>query len=287
LRDYSFNYKSCKSMKYAAILLVLFLSTASRSQIVLEHLYENPEAFGLIKVDSNDWKYVCFNMHDTIQLYHLDHTLDRIIVLPSKSTQSLVIVAKNLFDLDGKYQCMTYTATYPASIQVFREDGTVIFRRDSAHLGSGGSSPRGIGMPIENQSGLIPTKNGTKMILWARDDKTYGRREIYSLPGKLPESSSSLAVNNPYRQQSLQFQLFAYPNPSRGRTRIAYELPLGVSQGEIVLSNEVGLEIRRFRVSNAFNDILIDQSNFVNGTYFYKLVTSRGESSAKAISIMR
>ncbi|MFI5202224.1 MAG: T9SS type A sorting domain-containing protein [Candidatus Kapaibacterium sp.] len=111
---------------------------------------------------------------------------------------------------------------------------------------------------------------------------------MYSLPGKLPHCTTTLsgvtpstAYADPYIPTS------AYPNPSSGRVRIAYQLPPGVSSGEIILTTEDGTEVKRYHVTSAFSDLLIQESDLPSGTYFYKLVTAKGESPVQAISIMK
>jgi hypothetical protein len=69
--------------------------------------------------------------------------------------------------------------------------------------------------------------------------------------------------------------------------RIAYELPLGVSSGEIVLLSEDGKEVKRYMVTNAFNDLLIEAPELPSGSYFYKLVTEKGESLVKKIALIK
>ena len=83
--------------------------------------------------------------------------------------------------------------------------------------------------------------------------------------------------------QELSLPTFAYPNPSSGQVRITYELPAGVQRGQIILLTEDGREVKRYQVTNAFNDLLIEESDLPNGSYFYKLVTDKGESQAKRI----
>gem|GEM_PF-3538982 len=79
----------------------------------------------------------------------------------------------------------------------------------------------------------------------------------------------------------------AYPNPSSGRVRIAYQLPPGVSFGEVILTQEDGTEMKRYRVTSAFSDLLIDGGDLPSGAYFYKLVTEKGGSPVRRIVIMK
>jgi len=79
----------------------------------------------------------------------------------------------------------------------------------------------------------------------------------------------------------------AYPNPSNGQIRIEYQLPEGVSTGELIITNIEGIEIKKYQVGNIFNEILIEKSDLPSGSYFYKLVTEKGESEARKIMILR
>src|SRR2546429_329520 len=75
----------------------------------------------------------------------------------------------------------------------------------------------------------------------------------------------------------------AYPNPSQSRVRIAYELPSGVTSGEIVLTASDGREVKRYHITNAFSDLLLEEGDLPSGSYFYNVVTARGESAAQRI----
>ena len=112
---------------------------------------------------------------------------------------------------------------------------------------------------------------------------SYETYEIYSLPGHLPGSSQMLSVNPNSQSNWPQMESIAYPNPSQGRVRIAYDLPSGVTSGEIVLTTSDGREVKRYHITNAFSDLLIEEGDLPSGSYFYKVVTARGESAAQRI----
>jgi hypothetical protein len=273
-------------MKFIALLLFVALATSSSyAQLVFEHAYPNPAAFGVVRVDSNEWRYVSFNGTDSIQIFDLTHSLERIIVFPNRGRSQLIVIAKNLFKLDGKYYCLLFGPPGANEfVVIYDEDGHTLFERDSAYF----SSDTKIGtLGDQNlRAGLVLTNAGMKMVLFKR---TEGKefREVYSLPGKLPGSTLGLKSDLFQTSGDFSLQTSAFPNPSRGRTRINYELPIGVTQGEIVLCNEAGFEVRRYQVTNAFSDLLIDGSGFPNGIYFYKLITAKGESGGQSFSIFR
>jgi hypothetical protein len=77
----------------------------------------------------------------------------------------------------------------------------------------------------------------------------------------------------------------AYPNPSNDRIRVEYILPEGVVTGEIIITDASGNEMKRYAVGNTFSNLLIERSELRSGIYFYKLVTSQGESNAKKLVV--
>ncbi|HEY6170793.1 MAG TPA: T9SS type A sorting domain-containing protein, partial [Candidatus Kapabacteria bacterium] len=110
--------------------------------------------------------------------------------------------------------------------------------------------------------------------------------EVYSLPGKLPTSNTKLSVTDaPTIISGSTPSTSAYPNPSNGKIRVAYSLPEGVTTGELVITSTDGREVKRYRVGNMFNDILIEKSELASGAYFYKLTSERGESEARKFVI--
>ena len=48
-----------------------------------------------------------------------------------------------------------------------------------------------------------------------------------------------------------------------------YHLPNGINEGEIVFYDINGKEIKRYRVDNTFNTLIINNSDLPAGTYLY------------------
>ena len=99
-----------------------------------------------------------------------------------------------------------------------------------------------------------------------------------------PQTAS--VVNSPAFYNEATFLTSAYPNPSSGPIHVSNELPAGVSHGEIILTSEDGREVRRYRVTAAFSDIVLQNSELESGSYFYTVVTDRGTSAAKRIVVV-
>lgn len=75
----------------------------------------------------------------------------------------------------------------------------------------------------------------------------------------------------------------AYPNPASSSTKIDYSLPSGVNNGEIVLYDIQGKEVKRFNVNSTFNTLMISTEDLQSGLYYYNLQTTQGISEAKKL----
>lgn len=269
-------------MKSFILAALLFAAIPLRAQITLEHTYGR--GIGLVEVDSGEWNYVATNGIDTITIYHLDHSLDHYIVIPkfapdtSKSYNSLLIIAKGLF---GKDSSFGYEIKHGSSdnLHIFSETGEPLFQCNGCGFGQYYQTYPHYFNFLFTYEGFKSTSTGTKMLIGYNSIV-----EVYSLPGRLPSSSQMLTVGGDPSNANYALTLsMAYPNPSSGRVRIAYELPSGVQSGEILLTTSDGREVKRYHITNAFNDLLIEGCDLPSGSYFYKLVTERGESAARRI----
>jgi hypothetical protein len=134
---------------------------------------------------------------------------------------------------------------------------------------------------------IIGTERGVKMLVEHFGTKGELYITIHGLPGKLPGGTERSGVNSPTIISGNSLPTSAYPNPSNGQMRIEYKLPEGVTTGEIVITSADGIEVKRYRVGNIFNDLLIGKSDLASGTYLYKLVTDKGESEVKKLVVLR
>ncbi len=101
-----------------------------------------------------------------------------------------------------------------------------------------------------------------------------GPYEFGSTPTGIPNNNSNTLISN------------AYPNPSNGITRISFTLPEGISNGEIVLFDLSGQEVKRFGVNNSADHILISANEFSAGIYYYRLQTASHNSEAKKLIVI-
>jgi sugar lactone lactonase YvrE len=82
-------------------------------------------------------------------------------------------------------------------------------------------------------------------------------------------------------------QINMYPNPAKNETTVAYDLPQGVTTADLVFYNITGQEVKRFKVSNAFKDILISTADLEAGTYYYQLQAAGANSAGKKMIIIK
>ena len=282
-------------MKSVITALLLFTAATSQAQIKLEQSYLNYDntqnrgarwELGLIEVDSGDFKYINFNLHDSIYIYNLDHSLDRIIIVPVDTSLKglhIACISKRLFNTDDAYEYLLQNFN-PNVMKVFNEQGDVLFGCTACAPYTAGNYT---GDVVEQPSSIVSTPTGVKFLVeYYETNKWFV--SVFGLPGKLPHGRTSLAAGNPSVAAGLNpASASAYPNPSDGQFRIEYKLPEGVSGGELLITDMNGREVKKYEVGNIFTDILIDRSDLASGSYLYKLITSKGESAATRIVVLK
>ncbi len=282
-------------MKYYILLLLVLVTASSKAQITPEHTYNTANGYykGIVQVDSGMSKYVFYNGYDSVSIYNLDHSLDRVIQLPIKTDDStfstLGQISRHLFDPDDGYECLIMTQRgQQYSIKIYRENGDILFGCVSCQLTRNDAGTYGINAATGSLAAITNTEHGAKMMVDYYDGLYVFQTVIFSLPGKVPGGANRLSVVEPPSVVSGNtFSTSAYPNPSNGETRISYKLPLGESTGELVILTTDGIEVKRYKVGYGFNDILVEKGDLSSGSYFYKLVTDKGESEVKNLIILK
>jgi hypothetical protein len=281
-------------MKYFIVLLLVLMTASSKAQITPEHTYNTANyQRAIVQVDSGVSRYVLYNGYDSVSIYNLDHSLDRVIQLPVKQDDStfnlLGQISRRLFDPDEGYECLIITGGYrQPSITIYRENGEIIFGCVSCQLTRNDAGTYGINAATGSLAAITNTEHGAKMMVDYYNGNYVFQTVIFSLPGKLPGSAVRLGVVEPPSVVSgNNFPTSAYPNPSNGQMRISYSLLSGETTGELVIISTDGVEVKRYKVGEGFNDILVEKSDLSSGSYFYKLVTEKGESEVKRLVILK
>jgi hypothetical protein len=144
---------------------------------------------------------------------------------------------------------------------VFREDGTLIFMRDStiAPYGFGEFSGSYVVRPVVN------TNEGTKLFLAKLDNSgLYSTLDVYSLCGIWPQDVGEI---NTYNQISMQI----YPNPMSGLIHFKYKLNSNLINYKLTICNSNSEIVKIIELSSFSNEFILENSNLPSGIYFYSL----------------
>jgi hypothetical protein len=281
------------TMKALFLLVFLFVFSfgASQAQITLEANYPIANSnFNVLRFGLAGDKYVYVkDSAKVIEIYSLNHTLEKSFSIPSfivSDFWNVRYISDNLFDADSavEYVITDAISGFAGShLYVLKEDGSILLDRDSVSE-SYADDPF-----MASEFGMIiPTVGGSKMIFRQANSGW----QVYSLPGNLPcyecsdgeFNGSSLVVNTNQNPDELSNP---YPNPTGNLTRIDYQLPNGIKQGELVFYNTMGNEVKRFKVTGTFSFINVSIHDLPSGTYYYILETSAGASEGKKMVVIR
>ncbi len=271
-------------MKKLLIILLFTLSVNGFAQITLENNYVNSN-LRLVKLSSSGYKYV---MNDTsvITLFNLNHTVFRTINIPPIGYHYTILIryiSEELFNTnpsDIEYLIISSPLPGHSFTHVFDEAGNTLFIQDST---AQSAAPLGYG----NEDFISYTPSGFKMIM---QNAYTGASSVYSLPGFLPCHDCTNGVITsmvPDNNNTKQANISNYPNPNKGETTIEYTLPQGTTTAEIIFYNITGQEVKRYKVTDAFHNILISTAELDAGTYYYQLQTSNGFSAGKKMIVIK
>ncbi|MBI3500193.1 MAG: T9SS type A sorting domain-containing protein [Bacteroidetes bacterium] len=281
------------------LLLVLFaFAIKTKAQITMEHKYDSASTYGvfntstntapssqlmLIKFELSGERYVKINRTGKmISIYDINHSLVKTISLSgfpgcNGPYATILYFSEQLFNTDAQIEFMYIYGDCAGGVhtQIYKEDGTIIFSADSM-------APL-ITLNIQlQQYPIYNTSQGTKMIL-SDQSTTKGDAIVYSLPGTL---STGIQEGNAALMQA-QGLGNLYPNPSNGAVTLQYELPKGEKEGEIILYNTQGAEVKRYKVDDTFTDLLLDNTQLPAGVYYYQLQTSKGSVGTKKMVVVK
>ncbi|MBI3503140.1 MAG: T9SS type A sorting domain-containing protein [Bacteroidetes bacterium] len=283
-------------MKKIIYIILLAYSINANAQIALEHSYDTASTFKsgspalsdqleLVHFEVSGDRYVKINRHgEKISIYDLNHVLLKTIDLsgfPGSPNLYILYLSESLFDTDPGIEFMytsDQTSTPPYIYTgIYNDDGTLIFS-DTA------IAEILINFPSQ-QYPIYNTTQGTKMILSYKGSTLSSfKAKVFSLPGTL---SAGIQEGNAALMQAQGAISNLYPNPSTGKVTLQYELPKGEREGEIILYNTQGAEVKRYKVDDTFKDLLLDNTQLPAGTYFYQLQTSKGSVGTKKMVVIK
>jgi hypothetical protein len=271
-------------------ILTLFLSIAisASAQISLESVYPTGSVsldyLRLTKLSSSGYKYVT-NDKSKIILYNLNHTVFKTINFPPLKNgvshlYQVYYISEELFNLnpdDIEFFLLYSDTLHIAHAAVLDEFGNILLMKDSAAILFAAT--------FGNEEFISQTPLGAKMVISCGDNNAF----VYALPGFLPcHDCSHLATTSEHAVgTSFNENIANYPNPTIEQTTIEYTLPEGVRAGEIVFYNTLGQEIKRFKVTDAFQNIIVSTNDLDEGTYFYQLQTDSGFTTGKKMLVIK
>ncbi|MBI4932035.1 MAG: T9SS type A sorting domain-containing protein [Bacteroidetes bacterium] len=284
-------------MKYCLLIAFTFVAFIAKAQITLVHTYDSAGYYGvpkcwqqlyIVKLEVDGDKFVFADKADKLlRFYNLNHTLWKTISFANATdmdsiynNQWINYISQHLFDLDDEIEFLYIDNGGNPIVevtQVVNEDGSILFTANNQGARLNASAPQ-TQLPIYN------TSAGTFMIL-SGGASTDGNAYVYSLPGTL---SNAIQEGNAQLMQAQGGALSnLYPNPSNGAVTLQYALPKGEKQGEIILYNTHGAEVKRYKVDDTFSDIILDNKQLPAGTYFYQLTTSKGAVGSKKMVVVK
>jgi hypothetical protein len=265
---------------FIILLTILVLRFSAQGQINLEATYPNAAGlanteFGIVNLGNNDYKYLFLQATSHIfRLYDLNHSLFLTVNIPAVTSNVFPIqhLSRSLFDCDSTNIEYIMNCDQPPHVYVYRTDGTLLFEADSVH-----------GYFVLSNSGgfdkqyITSTPSGTKMEL----DHMDGSVRVYSLCGILPASIS----DNDFT--TLENKLLAAPNPSIAFTKLFYQLPHDVNEGEILIYNTQGDLIKKYKVDHTFEYLNLSTIDLGAGTYYYSLQSNSGIIATKKLLVIK
>ena len=272
-------------MKTITILLAVMGCLNVKGQITLENTYVNQPLMTIIDLEYAGTKYQWFNLADsTIVLYNLDHSIYKQMVVPAGPQVTIWFIRERLWDTDSTDIEYMVTSSPSQTVTVYDELGNTLFFRDSV-LAGGGSPNRANGGGWDLN--IFNTDSGAVMLL-----RTFGGdKEVWKLPGYLDckpcgkPAGWNMTGGQEHRHTGKPGKL--YPNPSLNSTTVHYDLPEGVTEGELKIYDLNGRPVKSYRVNDGFRTLLIDNSQLPAGTYLYQLETPDGPTGAKKMVVVK
>lgn len=274
-------------MKNIFTLALLFVTLNVIGQITLIHTYDTASTivtnYGMsqlmfVKFEVSGERYVKINRFGkNISIYDMNHSLIKTIAMPflpaNPVADDILYISEQLFDTDPQIEFMHIGGVTPDFItEIYKENGSLIFSDTGAAM---------IRVNFEQQQfPIYNTSQGTIMIL----SYSNGQAKVFGLPGTL--SNGIQEANNMLLAQSGQLGNL-YPNPTSGAVTLQYELPKGETQGEIILYNTQGAEVKRYKVDDTFKDLLLDNTMLPAGVYYYQLTTRKGSIGSKKMIVIK
>lgn len=263
-------------MKKTFILIAVFLLNFNfaTAQIILEESYDYSATY--TKLAHSGYKiYIMDVVASECRIYNTDHSLWKTINLSIPANNYLYdikYVSEGLFTNDNTLSLVYIYYYYDETFQYYTYNAKVVTENGTELLSIPGCQYL--------YATTIP-EEGTKMVAYSYDYSILFytvQTNFYDLPGELVSGTEGLtspevSVKN------------AFPNPATDFSTVPYELPDGVEEGKIQISDIQGKIIQTFKVDNHFDHLRVNTQQYPRGTYFYRLIAGNYSSRANKLII--
>jgi len=280
-----------KTKNIISVFIILLIMEKSFGQINQVQEFDSVYSFQSDKLETSGLKFVTVDRNNNaINVYNTNFSLFRHIDIPPQPNQNYNIsyLKERLFDTD------TIDLEYLLSgsdgsvnyVRVYDENGSTLFSRDSvAMYGFSGFGANG-----HDQTSIVNTDSAAILILFPVNGIGNNMFNFYliSLPGKLEDcccDNFTTNILNPDAPHRFTFNTF--PNPSKGKTILQYELPEGIKKAELIIYSLNGIEMKSYKVTNTFKSLELDNSDLASGTYFYQLLLPDGNFGTKKMMVIK
>ncbi len=253
---------------------MMFLWQAASAQIRLENSYNYSGTYTRLK-NSGDKFFIMDVPASQCRIYNMDHSLWKTIHLPVPVNNYLLdikFVSEGLFTDDDRLAMAYVYYSYNQTTEVYSYNAKVITESGVELL----SIPGCLYLHVHNMQNA-----GYKLVAYSYDFSVWPetvKTHVYSLPGEETTKADFLHIN----QVSLAG---AYPNPAKDYTIIPYELPAGVAEGKIILSDIRGNTIKTYRVDQHFDHLRVETSGLPAGVYMYTLITGETAVGSRKVVV--
>ena len=265
---------------YGQISLAHSFGSGLRYEIRVVNLSISGEKIAVVRTASD-------TLADTVYYYNMDYSLWKSIPLPKlpgwvgfftfgdgtlnigiSYSSELLFNTDTLLEVAVEY---TMNCCLPSKILIVNENGLIVDSILSASF---------IFPPFEvhklSTGSCIATVN------------TNVGAQVYNLPGTLPCSicggALGLAKNEAKPSSILSAPI---PNPSKNQVEITFTLPEGVTKGELTIYNTEGIKMKSYTVDNRFGFIIVDESQFPSGVYYYNISANGTLSSSQKMLVIK
>jgi hypothetical protein len=252
-------------MKKSILLLVLlFLVVTSRAQILLEKPYT--ASTSLTELAVSGYKYYLMDVvTKQCRLYNMDHSPWKTINLSIPVGMYLYdirYVSEKLFNTDNNVELAYIYYSYDTTLLYYTYYTKVVNENGLELLSIPGCAYVDVKSAGTSGTKLLAYVYDYSIVLWTLNTL------VYSLPGNLPVGGMAIEGNGSLSR--------AFPNPATSLVTIPYQLPEGVDNAEIRLTNAFGQVMKSYKVDRTFRELKVQTADLPKGVYIYQLKTDIG-----------